>query len=224
MTKIRSVEDLQQKLDNELAWRKKELAIMKSLVPAKSSSKMPSTEITNCYIRCGIALLYAHWEGFIKAAGNFYLEYIISQKLQYVELANNFIALAAKRFLNELDAADRVTAHMSVTEFFLTGLANKCSYLSEIETKSNLSSEVLREIAYILGLDYGEYETKANLIDETLLKNRNYIAHGNYVPINIGTFIALHRTVIDLMVLFANQISNAASTQAYRRVPDKRSA
>ena len=55
----------------------------------------------------------------MQAAGNFYLEYIVSQKLQYTELANNFVALAAKRFLNDLDTADRVTAHVSVTEFFL---------------------------------------------------------------------------------------------------------
>lgn len=83
--------------------------------------------------------------------------------------------------------------------------------------KSNLSSEVLREIAYILGLDYKEYETKAKLIDETLLKNRNEVAHGKYLLIDVEQFVELHKTIIDLLDLFSNQISNAASTQAYKR-------
>ena len=80
---------------------------------------------------------------------------------------------------------------------------------------------MLKEIVSILGLDYREYATKANLIDETLLKNRNYIAHGNYLLVDIDTFVSLHGTVIDLMSLFADQISNAVSTQTYKRVPDK---
>lgn len=225
MTKIRTIEDLQQNLDYELAWRKKELAFMRSLITTKSSSKVPATEKVNCYIRSSITMLYAHWEGFVKIAGNFYLDYIVSQKLQYVDLTNNFVALAAKRFLHELDSADKVTAHMSVTNFFLSGLTKRCSYLMEIETKSNLSSEVFREIIFILGLDYKLYETKANLIDEILLKHRNHIAHGNYsprnFPVDVDIFIDLHKNVIELMDLFADQISNAASTQAYKKMLSK---
>jgi RiboL-PSP-HEPN len=149
MTKIRTLEQLQLTLDDELTWRKRELAVIKSLVTARSS-----TELTNCHIRSGIALIYAHWEGFIK-----------------------------------------------------------------IETKSNLSSEVLREIAYILGLDYTEYEDEAQLIDETLLKNRNEVAHGKYLSISVEQFIVLHQTITHLLDLFSNQIKNAASTKAYRRIP-----
>ncbi len=220
MVKVKTIEILQQSLDDELAWRKKELAIIKSFLPVKSSTKVPATEFVNCHIRSGIALLYAHWEGFVKAAGNFYLEYIISQKLQYAELANNFVALAAKRFLSDFTVVNKVTAHVSVTEFFLSGLTDRCSYLAEIETKSNLSSDVFKEIILMLGLDYKEYAPKANLIDETLLKNRNYIAHGNYLLVDVDTFMVLHGTIIGLMSLFATQISNAASTQSYKRVPD----
>jgi hypothetical protein len=57
MAKIRTIEQLQELLDDELAWRKKELAVIKSLVTARSSSE----EIVNCHIRSGIALAYAHW-------------------------------------------------------------------------------------------------------------------------------------------------------------------
>jgi hypothetical protein len=199
-------------LDDELAWRQKELAVIKSLVTARSS-----TEIINCHIRSGIALIYAHWEGFIKAAGDAYLTYIASQRLTYSDLTNNFVAIAAKRLLSETGLSNKVTVYAKVTEFFISGLTDRCNLPMEVETKSNLSSEVLREIAYILGLDYREYETKAKLIDETLLKNRNEVAHGKYSLIDVEQFIELHRTIIYLLDLFSNQISNAASTKAYKR-------
>lgn len=219
MTRIRTIYELQQGLDDELAWRKVELAIIQSQIPASSSLKAPLAEKTKCHIRSGVTLLYAHWEGFIKVAGNLYLEYIMFQRLKYIDLANNFVAMAAKKFLHDLDAADKVTAHIKITEFFLTHITERCSYLAEIETKSNLSSAVLKEIVDSLGLDYNAYVTEEKLIDETLLKNRNHIAHGNYLLIDIGTFNKLQKTIIGLMELFAAQISNAASMQAYKRTP-----
>jgi hypothetical protein len=214
VTKIRTLEQLQLILDDELAWRKKELAVIKSLVTARSS-----TEIINCHIRSGIALIYAHWEGFIKAAGDAYLTYISSQRLTYSDLTNNFVAIAAKGLLNKAGLSNKVTVYAKVTDFLISGLTERCNFLAELETKSNLSSDVLREIVYILGLDYKEYETKANLINETLLKNRNEVAHGKYLLIDVKQFIDLHRTIIELLDLFSNQISNAASTKAYKRTP-----
>jgi hypothetical protein len=92
MTKIRTIEQFQQLLDDEWEWRKKELSVIKALVTARSSK-----EIINCHIRSGIALIYAHWEGFIKAASTNYLMYIASQRLTYSELTNNFVSIAAKK-------------------------------------------------------------------------------------------------------------------------------
>jgi len=215
MTKIRTLEQLQQHLDDELAWRKKELAVIKALVTARSSS----AEIINCHIRGGIALIYAHWEGFIKAAGSAYLTYIASQRLTYLDLTNNFVAIAAKNLLSEAGLSNKVVIYTKVTEFFTSGLANRCNLPMDVETRSNLSSEVLKEIAYTLGLDYTEYATKAKLIDETLLRSRNEVAHGKHLLMDVEEFVDLHRTVINLIDLFSNQISNAASTKAYKRTP-----
>lgn len=213
MTKIRTAEELQQHLDEDLVWRKKELAAIKALVTAKSSS----TERINLFIRSGIALLYAHWEGFIKSASNAYLIYIASQRHTYFELTNNFIAMGSKKLLNEVTESNKITVYARIADFFISGLNARCSIPSEIETKSNLSSEVLREITYTLGVDYKIYETKAHLIDEALVKNRNNIAHGNYLLIDIEEFLNLHSTIIELLDLFSNQISNAVSTKSYLR-------
>ncbi len=210
--KIRTLEDLQQVLDEELAWRKKELVIVKSLVTARSSK-----EVIDCHIRAGITLLYAHWEGFIKVAGTAYLTYVASQRLTYLELTDNFVALSAKKILNEASDSSKVSAHLTMTRFFISGLKDRCTLPTEIETKSNLSSEVLKEIVFSLGFDYYDYEINAKIIDEVLLKNRNFVAHGKYLIMDVREFIDLHSAVVALIDLFANQVSNAAAMEAYRR-------
>jgi MAE_28990/MAE_18760-like HEPN len=58
--KLRTLSLLQDYLDGELAWRIKELADMKYSVKKAESDRKRTV------IRASLALLYAHWEGFIK--------------------------------------------------------------------------------------------------------------------------------------------------------------
>lgn len=75
MTKVRTLSDLSDAMDAEFAWRKKELHTVKSAVIANEKTANRDT-----YIRSAVAMLYAHWEGFIKNAGTFYLEFVSQQK------------------------------------------------------------------------------------------------------------------------------------------------
>ena len=80
MTKIRTVSQLSDKLSEEIAWRKKELIYIKSLIEKNRYKSVEST-----LIRSGTALLYAHWEGFIKNAATSYVEFVARQNLKYSE-------------------------------------------------------------------------------------------------------------------------------------------
>ena len=57
---IRTQEDLGEFLDRELAWRKKELSLVKLSLDSSRTEQIPSS------VRAGICMLYAHWEGFIR--------------------------------------------------------------------------------------------------------------------------------------------------------------
>jgi len=214
--KIRTAEELSDKLASDLAWRKRELSEMKSLI----ESKTVSNQRHNTLLRSGVCILYSHWEGFVKLAASSYLEYVRAKKLNYNQLSSNFLALAMKSKLREINETNKSSLYIPVCNFFLSELNQRC-ILPEpkdaISTASNLSSEILKEITYILGIDFSLYSTKTVLIDISLLKTRNEIAHGSYLILDRDEYIDLHTEVIEMLDMFRNQIENAAIEKKFMR-------
>ena len=212
--KLKTAEQLSDRLSQDLAWRKKELSDVKSLVETKSFSDSRHKAL----VRSGICILYAHWEGFVKLAANSYLEYVRMQKLCYKELASNFLALAMKEKLKEAKETNKPSLYIPVCDFFLDELNQRCLLPKEaISTASNLSSEIFQEITHTLGINFSTYSTKSVLIDTKLLKTRNEIAHGEYSIFDREEYIELHSEVITMLDQFRNQIENAAINKDYMR-------
>ncbi len=212
---IHTVEQLNEVLSRELAWRKKELTALHKL----ATRATPYTSEQEVLVRSGITMLYAHWEGFVKQAASTYLEFVAMRRLAYQNLTANFIALAMKKKLELAQVTDKVTVLNGVVEFFLTGLSERAQvpYKDVIKTQSNLSSEVMKEIISTLNLDYTPYSDKREILDEQLLRSRNHIAHGQWLLVDLNGYSELKNHIFLLMDTFKNQIENAACTEAYRR-------
>jgi hypothetical protein len=210
--KLRSLSELEQAVDRETAWRKRELTNILFLAREARSSKAPTA------LRAGVALLYAHWEGWIKNIATFYIEYVAQQRLTYEQLSTPFFAVALKRKITELGEAATVASHIDFAVFLRNDLsgAARLSTQGAVITEANLSSSLLRDIVRRLGLDYRPYELQANLIDRGLLYRRNNIAHGEYLEVDIAEFELLHSEITDLLRRFAREALNHAATRSYR--------
>jgi hypothetical protein len=209
---IQTLEQLSDCLDSQIAWRKKELVQVKNLIEQKGIGASKNAAL----VRCGVAILYAHWEGFIKESSASYLEFVSRKRLRYCELSSNFVALAMKAKLNEANSTNRATLYIKVANFFLTELEERSQvpYENVVKT-SNLSSKILKDIVCTLGLDYKHFETKEKLIDEQLLKSRNTIAHGSYLSIDADIYTQLHSEMMSLMEIFKTELENAACQKRY---------
>lgn len=209
--KIRTKEQLYDRLTDDLGWRKKELTTLYNNVHSSSVKHLPTS------LRCAIVMLYAHWEGFIKNASEYYLNYIKYQDLNLDQLNSNLLALSLKQKISEFSDTKKATLHVRFVDYFKNRLNEKAVILDKdaIRTSSNLNSTILQEIFASIGLDITSYELKFNLIDSTLLRCRNNIAHGNFLMIDKNEYVQLHHDIVNMLDLFLTDISNSVDLQKY---------
>lgn len=205
---------LQEALDQERAWRVKEVS---ALTISVKKTRGLGTQKT--LIRSAIPLLYAHWEGFIKNAAKLYLQHIEFQQLNYSNLKTCFIVLGFKSRLTSLTESKKSKINNESVDFLLAelGTVARLHIDSAINTESNLKSHVLENIAHTLGIDTKKYEPHYNFIDESLLKRRNTIAHGEYLDIDDNAFEDIKNTTLKLMDWFKTDIENSAATKSYKK-------
>lgn len=218
--KIEDLSDLENKIDNELAWRKKELTSIK--VDVEFSEKKGKSEQSRA-IRSGIAMLYAHWEGAIKSIAEYYLIYVSGLNLKYGELKSNFLAIAMKHSLNEFEESKKASIHNKLIDD-IYAKKNEISQIpckNIIKTDSNLKMDIFKEITATIGIDDNLYVLKRMLIDNRLLKNRNKIVHGERIEVLEGIacasdYVQLHDTIVELINNFAQNVRDAARNEDYK--------
>jgi hypothetical protein len=216
---MRTKEELQQLIDNDLIWRRREAFELRVLISDTSENKSKEAAL----LRAGVTILYAHWEGFIKKTGTLYLQFVSNQGHKGNELTSNFLALKFKNQIDSIFSSKKATSSHELIEYFCHKLDNKIKLPKNglLDTHSNLSSGVLKEINQSLGLNNYPYEIKKQLIDSKLLNQRNHIAHGNELNIEKNEFLELYDEIFNMMDEFRNQVQNAAATDNYLRVSNK---
>lgn len=209
MSKIRTLNELVDETDQDLAWRRTELSELRSLSNFNKGAKSIR--------RCLIALTYAHWEGYVKSATQKYIEFVKMQGLKNQELASNFLTLALYPMLSKAGQSKQFNDRHEIVLFFKSNMDSRSKIPNDIvDTKSNLSYKVFENIVEQLGLDITHFESKKNLIDTQLIARRNMIAHGEYMSEELEDIYSLIDTVISLMDIFRNLIQNAAINESYK--------
>ena len=212
MGRIRTLNHLQNALDSEMSWRVKEIAALKFAADGNQKQQ-------KVYLRAGLALLYAHWEGFIRAASMAYLEFVGNRQLSYRELKTCFCVVGLKGQLETLQQAKKPGPAIAAFDFVRCGLDNpaRLDPSTSIETRSNLTSKVFTGIAKSLAIEISDYETKFKLIDHSLVRGRNKVAHGEYLDLGSHDFRVLSDEIFQLMRNYKTDLENAASSESYKR-------
>lgn len=211
MSQIRAINQAFEALDQDFSWRIQELSEI------KTSARSAVGTRRKMLVRAGVALLYAHWEGFIKNSSQVYLEFVANQRFKYQELQVCFIIFGLRRELETLTTSKKSTQYIKALEFLMNemGARSQLSHRDAINTESNLSSLVFQNIAISVGIDTSPYTTKFNLIDESLLKRRNKIAHGEFLDIDAEEYSDLSNEVVSLMRMYKDDIQNALILKLY---------
>lgn len=214
---LKELESFEDAIEKDLSWRKRELLQLRMAIKRNNTSLSKST-----LIRSGISLLCAHWEGFIRSAANYYVLHLVDNRYKINELTNNFVAFFARETLSKLEDTKKISVYTSVLDYLDRSSTRKFTldYTDEpskriINTESNLSFKLFKEILISLNLDHSRYKLRDKYIDYEMLKQRHEIVHGeDYRRIDYN-YEELYNQVIWIMEDFRDQIISAAEEKRH---------
>lgn len=210
--KIRTLDDLDNRIREDLTWRRHEMQLFSQLIATSGPIAQRSL------LRAAVALLYAHWEGFVKTSCHYYLCYLAFLKLDTSQLNPALAALSMRTQLRQTIDTHSARLHIEMVESFRNSVgtrANIPTTRDAIQTRSNLSFPVLENILVSIGLDPSSYEASSDLINTQLVDSRNKIAHGENDYIRQPEWRELQNETLNIMESIANSLVNSAAQKKY---------
>lgn len=212
--KIRTVDELLEKIADERVWRIRELAALRTQCIIKSSQ----VEAGKALRRSFVPLAYAHWEGFIKKTASYYMEFVAAQGFALGQLSAPFMAMY---FWQEFGAdleKNKKASLLRICKSALNDQKRKVRLKHEnFISSQNLDSKHLRHICEVLGLSYQEFRTKEMFVDRKLLGKRNHIAHGEHQDVEIEEIERIKAEVVYLIDVFRFEVEDAATRKKCQR-------
>ncbi len=213
---LRTIADLSTSLRSDLAWRRKENSVFHSIVRTSEAAKKQAL------LRGAVAVLYAHWEGFVKNSCREYLEFVRIRKLNHSELAAPFLCLGAKRRFGNLDpTSKRLDNYVDLCEWLLEEWDHKAQLpkAEAVISTSNLNSDTLKSMFRGLGLSYhSDFQIAEKPIIDSLVDLRNHLAHGEWKIVEYSEYEQYYIKIEKLMEQVCAQVESSAANSAYRRV------
>lgn len=210
--KVRTAERLDELIAADLAWRKQEIAAFDGQIGRSKGI------VHTSLLRASAALLYAHWEGFVKESLYLYSSFIATQRLQQRDVRDELVAFGFRSFFRRMEGAKRITDYVSFVESFRAAEGSRLVFTTSkeaIDTQSNLSSRVLDDLLTTFGVSPDGYAKDKDLIDLNLLVLRNGIAHGEALEIEAPEWADLRRGVVNLMDRVASDVLDHAINKRY---------
>ncbi|WP_157981555.1 MAE_28990/MAE_18760 family HEPN-like nuclease [Protaetiibacter intestinalis] len=168
--------------------------------------------------RAGVALLYAHWEGYTKNALSLYVKFVSRRRLKLNELTPGFAGMAADSEVRRRQKLSNQRHRTALVQLLMDDSDSRLSIPSkEVNTQGNLNSDLCRELLETFGLDFEPFVTKTALIDYNLLRARNDIAHGRWASVRIDDYESLNSQVLTLIETVRNLVLTAVDNGGYRR-------
>ena len=211
--KIRNLEKLEDCLNEDLVWRRKEITSLNFLIKrSRQNDKL-------IIFRAAIALMYSHWEGHIKFCSHAYLNYLNHQGLSCNALADSFVQMNLGTKFKSTESVHNHKTQKELHEYFcrLSSYTFKVDEEKAISTKSNLNYEILESILEKLGLSTASFKLKENFIDATLINYRNAIVHGERRSVEDvkNAYVSIESNLLEMILDFHNVIKASASNKDY---------
>jgi hypothetical protein len=197
-------------ISRDLDWREAEIASMRLLL----SRRDISSKQVEVLLRAAWALLYAHYEGFIKYCLTLFYEEISARSVKCENLPNPTQIFALAKVLKQIRTMPPAEMINEVTNFQSRHLDSVASF-PEVDTDSNLWPETL--IALLISADLDSKTVEENRPKlATLVARRNEIAHGQKNFIAEFRYYRTYETAVyEVMYDLALQVEERLASSPY---------
>lgn len=207
------IAEIRAELEEELTRRLDEICFFRNRL-----SEMEDEGEKERFCQCLVVMLYAHFEGFWKAAFSIYLKSINQERISCRDATEQIVAASMSGLFSALadpnskcsffrrTAPDdrklhRFARHLEfagrIEEAFATTVAIPIDDI--VDTESNLTPVVVRKNLFRLGFSHEEFQSEEGIINE-LLRRRNDIAHGSSRQgVQVDAYSALESSVFGVM-------------------------
>ncbi|MEM8383685.1 MAE_28990/MAE_18760 family HEPN-like nuclease [Morganella morganii] len=153
--------------------------------------------------RMCIPMIYANWEGFVVSSLKMLLQYLNKLNLNPLQIPTRLVVVGLGDTYRSLSGKQSFEQRCTFTDKFNELLKNSVKFKTKIDTKSNLHSEVLKELCQMFDFDYARFSSITRTLDQ-LVYVRNCIAHGenSILPTidNINDYIDAVQRGIDILI------------------------
>ncbi|WP_413083594.1 MAE_28990/MAE_18760 family HEPN-like nuclease [Tomitella fengzijianii] len=203
------------RLEEERAWRRSEISALKShLVQAQNKSE--NSPLSRSLRRAYVAMIYAHWEGYVKAALGYYVEFLKRRRIPLRNATDGIASAHVNRLVRSIESGSESAREDLIG--IVRGRNVRVSRLSiadVIDKSANLRYERLCEAFHCLGLEIDSFSTKRELINRKLCDTRNTIAHGKHLTVASDDVELIDTFVRNSMDNVMTLISNAAINESF---------
>ena len=155
----------------DIQWRNNELNSLKLI-----SKNLNDNEL-RLFLKSCIPLIYAHWEGFVVSSLKLVFSYLNSLKLNSKDYCDIYLTTAYEQTLKSLDDSTAYERRKKHLVKLYTEFSKVVKLKNKIDTKSNLTFQVLEEICLKTNLNINKFEEYKEELNE-LVSIRNSISHG----------------------------------------------
>lgn len=213
--RIMTIAQLEGQLDKELAHRKRRLTSLKFRVDAvKSKNDSVETEVV---LQSSLCLLYAHWEGGVKVAAEYYCNFVEKKGLSPRALSDGLLAACILQTVKQTFESPNVNTSLSLVEL-LRGEDNskkKIAWESVVRTKSNLDYDTFVQILDLASISHAPYSGFQVLLNEKVVAHRHAAAHSGFSSLLTDDYDLIHSAIVKNLSKFYDDLRDAAFRKLY---------
>lgn len=167
------------------------------------------------WCRMCIPMIYAHWEGFVTSSLKIMIDHLNGLELSSEKIPAQLVVVGLGDAYRTLSGKQSFEQRVEFTNKFRDLLKATIKFRSKIDTKSNLKSNVLKELCQMFGFDYEKFNGIVGDIDR-LVHIRNSIAHGeNAVNPDMNNVKKYIESVTQAMDIFIGEINKFLMNEDY---------